>query len=159
VAFLVFPLTPRSIRILLRNHKIPVAASIGMAILAFGAAAYYGPLTTQSSAVAQANEIATTFETNAGPRYRSIRKPPGSAALWNLQATYEGRVGSGRVLVLVFDTPKATMQVVGRSGPIEPGLIVKDNIVALYDPARLDRSQIRNLVSRLESATRRPMSS
>jgi len=152
VALLVFPLSLQGARRWLVRHKLGVAASAAVAVSGLGLGAYYRPLTTTLSPSVRPQHVVEALRSHGGLPIRLIDKPVVSAALWNVSGAYECRFGTGRVLVLDFDTSKATVQVTGRSRRARPGLVVQGSLVALYDPSRLDRRGIQDLRLAIRSA-------
>jgi hypothetical protein len=66
--------------------------------------------------------------------------PPDSPQLANVLATYASAADRRSVLVLVFDSPTATRQVVGSSTPPQPrrfAVVAEANVVVIIQPARL----------------------
>jgi hypothetical protein len=155
-AFLVFPPDPRAARTWVTQHRIVLAAAAFLAVMSFVLAAYAGPLTQAPSRVARSADVVSAFESSGQPRPLRVDKPAESAALWNLAAAYETRMGAGHALVLAFDTERATTQVTGLPGQTRPGLLVQGNLVALYDPNRLPPQAVRRLRSTLKSALQCP---
>jgi len=157
-AFLIFPPSTRDVRTWLAKRKIAVAATACVAVASFALALSDGPLARGHARVMRSADVVSAFESSGEPRPRRVNKPAESAALWNLTASYEARIGTGHALVLVFDTPRAAMQVTGQPGKTRPGLLVQDNVVAVYDSGRLSPRGVRRLRYALKSAVGCPKS-
>jgi hypothetical protein len=117
-------------------------------------AAHAGPLAHRPSVVTRPADVVLAFRSAGAECPRRVPKPYGSAALWDLWEAYDCRVGRDPVLVLVFDTAQAIVQVKGRGVLPRRGLIDHDNLVALYDPNRLNASELRRLRMTLRTASR-----
>jgi hypothetical protein len=74
------------------------------------------------------------LQRSTGIRLAEARPPAFSGNLPNVEATYFGGDERASLLVLVFDSPKATAQPLGRGFRIPPGtvLIRRRNVVVLY---------------------------
>jgi hypothetical protein len=157
-AILIFPPATRLLRTWLAERKITLAMAACVAVPCLALALYDGPLARAPAGVVRSADVVSAFESAGEPRLQRVSKPPESAALWNLTASYEARIRAAHALVLVFDTPRATMQVTGRPGKTRPGLLVQDNVVALYDPSRLSPKDVRRLRHALKSVAACPNS-
>jgi hypothetical protein len=79
------------------------------------------------------------------------------AALTDVTATYALRTTNERVLVVVFCSREATVQLTGSAKPADGRLVIVRNVVAVYDHDRgtVDRlGELRAALRRLDRAAR-----
>jgi len=62
------------------------------------------------------------------------------------------------VLLLIFDTRRATVQAKGAAEASASGLLTADNVVAIYDPKRLTPRGVKQLRYTLQAAIRKSRS-
>ena len=77
------------------------------------------------------------------------------AALNDVTATYTARTANERLLLVVFEAREASAQLTGAARPRATGVVVADNVVALYerDPGTISRlAELRAALRELDRA-------
>lgn len=130
-----------------RSRFVACSALSALALAAGGCGFPQGERLLSPTAVADRLQQALSVELTRVPKVSGI------AAFPDVKATYAGRSSNERILVVVFDSAAATVQLVGERSPPGTGIdaLRHRNVVVLYqpDPGTLTRAS--DLASALRS--------
>lgn len=114
---------------------VPVATTRFYGLLAV-VVVLSGCSNTSSGQRVDGSRVRAAVEKELGTRFVAVPNVMETATLSNVLDIYSTGIASERILIVVFDTPAATGQIVGDRGRIQDTEVIRrGNVVILYTPA------------------------